>query len=436
MHALIGQALAELLLEQSIGGVQDVVHDLVGRVDDAHLLMGGLERLAEELLVELLDDLLATAVGAHRPRAQAHARVELSQLSPLGLGLDAVFAQRVDHTLHGDGHWVGARELGAREQSLEHGERDHVLGKHLDGLGLGDAVVERVSQALEKHGELVRGGPAVEHQLAHALDVALGDLADVLGPVLPVDLGAALLDDDGVDGLLQLLVGEVQPHLAVAPVEDGGALSFIASLDRRGGLSVADVDDLDHRRGGHVVLERVHRALEPLVVASQRLQDLPDDLERLGVVERLLGRVAGGHHDGQDDVAVVLAGEAAHHAAHRLHDLDARLLGLQEHDGVEVGHVDALGKAADVGEDVAALVGSVGQPGELLLAVGHVHGAVYVADLALEAGDLVALLALVADVGLHRALEVLGDPLRLGDGGAEGHGILERVALLALALVG
>ena len=58
------------------------------------------------------------------------------------------------------------------------------------------------------------------------------------------------------------------------------------------------------------------------------------------------------------------------------------------------------------------------------------------ADLALEAGDLVALLALVADVGLHRALEVLGDPLRLGDGGAERHGILERVALLALALVG
>ena len=148
VHALVGQGLAELLLEQPVGGVQDVVHNLVGRVDDAHLLVGGLERLAEELLVELFDDLLAAAVGAHRSRTQAHARVELGQLAPLGLGLDAVFAQRVDHALHGDGHGVRARELGAREQRLEHGERDHVLGKHLDGLALGDAVVERVSQAL------------------------------------------------------------------------------------------------------------------------------------------------------------------------------------------------------------------------------------------------------------------------------------------------
>ena len=49
---------------------------------------------------------------------------------------------------------------------------------------------------------------------ADALDVALGDLRHVLGPLVPVDARAALLDQRGLDGLLPALDREErEPHL-------------------------------------------------------------------------------------------------------------------------------------------------------------------------------------------------------------------------------
>lgn len=171
-------------------------------------------------------------------------------------------------------------------------------------------------------------------------------------------------------------------------------------------------------------------------MASQGLDYLPHNFEGIGVVQRLFGRVASGDDHGQDDVSVVFAFEAAHDAPDCLYDLHAGLLRLQEHDGVQVRHVHALGKAADVGEDVAPLFAGVCEPGELVLAVRHVHGTVDVLHCAFHAGNVVALLALVVYVGLDRSLEVLGNAPGLGDGRAEGDGVLQRMtAAVLLALV-
>ena len=73
VHARVGERLAEFPVHEAVGGVEDVVDDLVRGVYDAHLLGRRLERLAEELLVELLDDLLPAPVGSHALGAQAHA---------------------------------------------------------------------------------------------------------------------------------------------------------------------------------------------------------------------------------------------------------------------------------------------------------------------------------------------------------------------------
>ena len=294
---------------------------------------------------------------------------------------------------------------------------------------------------MQKDSELGRCRTAVQNQLANALDVALGDVADVLGPVFPIHLVAALLHDYGVHGLLQLSIGEIYLHLT--GIAGRALLAVFARVSVRTraailtfALILIDVDDLNNGSGCHVVLQRVDAALESLIMASQGLDYLPHDFKGIGVVQSLFGRVAGGDDHRQDDVSVVFAFEAAHDAPNCLDDLHAGLLGLQKHDGIQVRHVHAFGKAADVGEDVAPFLAGVCEPGKLVLAVRHVHGAVDVLYCAFHAGNVVALFALVVYVGLDRSLEVFGDAPGLRDGRTKSDRILQRMtAAVLLALV-
>ena len=68
---------------------------------------------------------------------------------------------------------------------------------------LGDRVVEVAAQSVEELGEDLLAGQGLRsvEQRLDARGVALGDLGDVLGPVLPVAAVADLLDDLGVDGV-------------------------------------------------------------------------------------------------------------------------------------------------------------------------------------------------------------------------------------------
>ena len=143
------------------------------------------------------------------------------------------------------------------------------------------------------------------------------------------------------------------------------------------------------------------------------MQDLPDDAVRVVVVERLVRLDAGRDDDGQHDVAALLAGRVAHDAADGLHDVDLRVARSEEEDGVERGDVDALGEAADVGEDAAGVWARLGlEPADLLVLLRRVHAAVDVLGLAPERRRRLALLrrrALLVrvDDGLEHRRDVL-----------------------------
>ena len=85
------------------------------------------------------------------------------------------------------------------EEGVEDRLRDDVLGKHVDGVGLGDTRVDHRSQLSD---ELLECGPLIRHAKG-GLDprhVRLGDGGDVLCPLLPVGALADLIYQPGVDG--------------------------------------------------------------------------------------------------------------------------------------------------------------------------------------------------------------------------------------------
>ena len=77
VHVPVAEALPELPLECPVSGVQHVAHYLDGCVHDTELFARACERLAEEVIVEVLDEGLAVGVGAAEARTTTHARIEL-----------------------------------------------------------------------------------------------------------------------------------------------------------------------------------------------------------------------------------------------------------------------------------------------------------------------------------------------------------------------
>ena len=81
------------------------------------------------------------------------------------------------------------------------------------------------------------------------------------------------------------------------------------------------------------------------------------------------------HDDGDDHIAIILARRLAHDAADGLDDIDLAVAGREEENRVQGRHVHALGKAADIGKDMADIrVGrNVLEPRELLLTKTRAH---------------------------------------------------------------
>ena len=153
-------------------------------------------------------------------------------------------------------------------------------------------------------------------------------------------------------------------------------------------------------------------ALEPLVVGSQRLEDLPDDLVALVVAQRLFGRHRPRDADRQDDVAEVLALELAHHPADGLDDVDDDLRGLRNITASRAGTSTPSDRhlAFDRTRHTP-LPGRFLEPGDRLLADLDVDRAVDVLGLDLHG---VAVAALLERGGDH-VREGVGEPLRLLD---------------------
>ena len=132
MHILLGHRSVELRLEDVVYGVDDEVHALHGRIDDAQFLHGERKRAFEELFVEVLDDGLLALQIVYTAYICPHRLIEL--LQHFGIFLESLLLQEVYHALHGAAHGVVVHELVIGKQRIEHRTGNDVLRQHLDGL--------------------------------------------------------------------------------------------------------------------------------------------------------------------------------------------------------------------------------------------------------------------------------------------------------------
>lgn len=250
--------------------------------------------------------------------------------------------------------------------------------------------------------------------------MAAGDVGHVAGPFFPVAALSAFFDDAGVEGVFPFaeLGEEGEGHgfldLAFLIFSRNGGVALV------GGIAFADADDANLGRGFFVEFDLVDDGIEAVVVGAEGLEDLPDDGVLLVVFEGFLRGGVGGDADGEDDVAVLLAGSLAHDAAHRLDDIDNRVARVEEHDGVEGGDIDAFGETAGIGED-AAVVRRRGflEPVEFVATGDGVHAAIDVVEFNIEE---VFFVGVVGFVVIDELGEVVAESLGVSDGAGEGDG--------------
>ena len=158
-----------------------------------------------------------------------------------------------------------------------------MLRQHLDGLCRIHGRVKVSLQPLEVFVEcfFVYAGL---NELGYALDELVRDKSDFLCPVLPIEAVAALLHELGIHAVLQLTEAKLQLpgdfrvlHLPRFFLSLLKAQSRPADGDGRCiGLLV-----------GFLLVERnlVHHRIETVVVRAQRVQDFPNHIKGLAVVE-------------------------------------------------------------------------------------------------------------------------------------------------------
>ncbi len=334
VDVVVAERGAELVAQHVLYARDDEVHDFHRRVDDPEAPGEFRKRIIEELVVELLDDFLPARRALDPFGAQLHAGIEL--LQRVGFLVEVVLMQGVEHLLHGPRHRVVAGKAVLLEQRLEHWPRDEMLRQHLDDLGIGDGVVQVIAQFLREGGEslaLGRVGRVFEDG-GDAVDVRVRDPRDVRRPFLPVVAVADLLHEFRVDGLFDLADLELERMLLgrlvgdgltdrLAAARAGSVLRLVRGAQLRRFLLHLVGDRDDFHPGGvlAVELQLVDHRVELVVMAAQRLQDLPHHLVGDVVVQRLVRLLAGGNHHRKDDVAALFAGRLAHHPADGLHHI-------------------------------------------------------------------------------------------------------------------
>ena len=132
------------VLQHVVDAVDDEVDDLDRRVDDAQPLGHPRERVAEELVVQLDDDLLLALRVVDARRAHLHAVIE--RCERVGFLVQMWCCCSTSSTaLHRLRHGLLAGEAVVGEQRLEHRLGDQMLGQHLDDVVVGDASVQVVA---------------------------------------------------------------------------------------------------------------------------------------------------------------------------------------------------------------------------------------------------------------------------------------------------
>ena len=313
MHTPVAQTHTEFPLQGALDHVQLGVDHFRGRVHDAELRGHVLERDGEEVVVDLLDEVLPGLVGHDLGGAGPHRIVQVRESRVREPAFQSRLVQVVQRAVHAFDDGVVRDDLGIVEQGLEDRSGDLVLGEHADRLGLGVVRIQAVPQPLEEPGEPV-GRLAGSDQMGDRLGARRSHVGHISGPFAPVHLRAALAHDLRLDGACQFpQTIDVQLALCGFLV---AIVRLICGTGIRGGFAVADmrfgcflpafvdaavVEDLDL----HDVAQRVgvtqgcgvDLRLEAFVVATQRVDDLPDDLVFRAVGQRYGWIDALGHED-------------------------------------------------------------------------------------------------------------------------------------------
>ena len=334
---------------------------------------------------------------------------------------------QLQHGIHGLRHGIQLRETIILEQGIEDGAGDDLLRQHLDGLRARDGGVDTVMQTLQKLLELLLPVPRLQ-ELGDGGNLAFRNVRDVLGPVLPVATAAALLDDARKDGIL--------PERQI-PEKLLGRLFRRSETCCRSTLAVS-LPAVAARNTHHpdrvgrlaVQLNLVNLRIEAVIVRTQGLQHIPHRrIFTLPVAQHLLRLLIARHPDGQQNIPVLLPRRRAHHAPHRLHDVDLRAHGGQEHHRIQRRHVHALGKAARVGQHTAFLRALfILQPSQGLIAPLRIHRAVHMLNAALQ--EVTGFPQGIQHL-LKSLLHLLGDRNAPREGHGALHGVLvEEIPLL------
>ena len=203
VDVFIGEGAAKLFFEQVVDGVNNEVNHLYRRVDDAELFDHAGEGGFEELVVEFNDDALFACGVVDTLGPHSDGVVKL--LQGFGLFRDVTGFKQVEHLLHGERDGVILHEGVAFEERFKDRFGDDVLREHLNGLLLGNGGVDVLPKATK---ELLKGFLVLSVGLDKAIDsfgLPLGNLCNILRPLLPVAPVADLLYHAGKENALELL---------------------------------------------------------------------------------------------------------------------------------------------------------------------------------------------------------------------------------------
>ncbi len=195
VDAFVGQSPPELLAQCMVRTLENEVHHLARRIDDAEPVGVFPERDGEELLVELHQHALPGRAVVEAAGAQPDAAVE--GLEVPGLVLQAELPEVPRQALEGLRDRVAAGEIVVLEQGFEDRLREQMLSQHVHRVAAADLLVDRHLEFLDEQVEPLLQRvvlPRAEKPL-DAHHEALEDRGHVGSPGLPVLPVPALLHD-------------------------------------------------------------------------------------------------------------------------------------------------------------------------------------------------------------------------------------------------
>ena len=179
--------------------------------------------------------------------------------------------------------------------------------------------------------------------------------------------------------LLNLLVRELLCILVVVAVAGKGALpnSCLSQTGETHGYFRAFV---------FIQCDGIDVCIEVVVVRAERIENIPNNRERLVIIKSFLGAGAFGYNHGDNDVAVFLlitlpSVERTHHTPYALHYIDLRVASRKEEHSIKCRHIYPFGQTAHIAYNTALLriVRVCRKPSKSVVTLCSSHRAIHMA---------------------------------------------------------